>query len=228
MELDDATDACQLIARILKRNSDDRMYRDGVARYNSDPEFEALVTACCSGLGLNKPMRYDNDWLVLAPSGKDSPFAMGYEFFQGVTRDRPIVLAMIFIAIKLFWPDLALFGDHRESEWITDKEVGYALRDVANEINVSEKSASGSPLWQAVFSLRDRIESGTGNSRDLLGLAKKALNCLENAKFARKRETEEGSKYCATPWLCAFLQNPAWNDFEAFLTGVSDDSGNDG
>lgn len=214
MEYQDIVDACQLIGHAIKNSATGKIIGRDISRYSRDSEFANIVDACCEGLGLCRPIKYEDN-LYVSPIDKNSPFALNIGLFSQVrVEKRPIVLAMMLVAIKCFWTAGALYGDYTASKWINEKEIGEKVREMANEINASEQSKAVTALWQKIFRLRDNIECKNSNSEDLLGYAKTALNRMVDVNFAIKRETDDGMRFNATPLLCACLLTKGWENFE--------------
>lgn len=220
---DDAEQAGRLIALAIKRDVKNREYIENMARYNRDPDFEKLVVSFCIGLGLNKPLYYSaDDVLLLSPSSPISPFAIRMDFFENTSqKERPVILMMFLTAISLFWPDQTFRGDQEESEWISENDLVKAVKNFTAE----NKSRNEDSLWQAIFTLRERMEVGRSDSWDMRGFARKTFKILKNSGLAiiRIRDvaiTEEGEasgiimEYRASPWLCAMLLSPAWEELD--------------
>lgn len=194
-------------------------YAAGVKRYVSEPSFESLVTVLAVNLGFKKPLRYDNDCLVLTPADKDSPFAMRADFFGSPAmrpEEKNRLLIILHAIICCFWPpDENLFGDHREAEWINGDQVRKFILDRVSAIKAKTDQAGA---WSEIYRINDFIDAQRASSGNLSGLIARGFSFLEKAGLAKSRDY--GAEYRPTPQLCAHLQSRDWMDFEDFLSSA--------
>lgn len=214
---DDILSASRLVRLMLGRLFNDREYMEKTKRYMEDRSFREIVDAICEGLGLSHPLLYDNNFMCLAPDAKDSPFGLRSDFFAGVKKeDKPKLLILLFAVVNCFWPDRALLGDHKESEWIDENDVTKFMFEKVSGINASA-NGSQPAIWRNIYNMKDLIEVKRASSGSLTGLTKLCLSRMEMVGFARSVKGDDGTRYNATPQLCAHLQGQGWKDFETRL-----------